>query len=59
MKAGYTVVNTSIRGDKLIEVINYERTNKVVNMGWIFTETPYKLKDSNTVGIWKLKHFKN
>ena len=59
MKAGYTVVNTLMIGDKLIEVINYERTNKVLNMGWIFPETPYKLKDENTVGIWKLKHFKN
>ena len=59
MKAGYTVKNASITGDKLIEVINYQHSNTVLNMGWFYTETPYKLKDENTVGVWKLKQLKN
>ena len=59
MKAGYTVSNVSFTGSKIVEVINYEHSNRVLNMGWIFPKTPYKTKDENTVGVWKIKQLKN
>jgi len=56
MKAGYTVKNLFYSFDKFIEVINYEAKNEVVNFGWLFIDNIPK--DTNTVGIWKIKKLK-
>jgi hypothetical protein len=59
MKAGYTILNGVMNYDKIVEVINHEKINQVVNLGWLITASPYKLRSHETVGVWKLKQLKN
>lgn len=59
MKAGYTILNSVMDIDKIIEVINYEKKSEIVHLGWTITSSPYKLRSHETVGVWKLKQLKN
>jgi hypothetical protein len=59
MKAGYTILNAVSNYDNIVEVINHEKNNEVVYLGWINTVTPYKTKSKESVGVWKLKKLKN
>ena len=59
MKSGYRVINSVSNGATAIEVINNEKENHIMNLGWIYLRTAYYTKDKSTVGVWKLKQLKN
>lgn len=59
MKAGYKIIDGLSSYDKIMEVINNEKTNEIIHLGWINPITAYKQKGSETVGVWKLKNLKN
>ena len=59
MKSRYTILNAVMNYDNIVEVINHQTKNQVVNLGWLMTSSPYKLKNYETVGVWKIKKLKN
>lgn len=59
MKAGYKVIDGLNSYDKILEVINKQKTNEIIHLGWISPITAYKCKSNDTVGVWKLKKIKN
>ena len=59
MKAGYKVIDGLNSYDNILEVINKQKTNEIIHLGWINPFTAYKLRSYETVGVWKLKKLKN
>lgn len=59
MKSRYTILNAVMNYDNIVEVINHQTKNQVVNLGWLIPSSPYKLKNHETVGVWKIKKLKN
>lgn len=59
MEKGFTITTiVAYSSDNIIEVVNYQTANCVFNVGW-FNRSPVDgAKDSNTVGIWKIKNLK-
>ena len=58
MQAGYTVSSGILKGDNFIEVVNYQDSNIVYNLGWIYNDNATRFKDKNSIGIWKRKQLK-
>lgn len=59
MQTGYTVSNGILKGDNFIEVVNYQDSNKVYNLGWIYGDNVTRFRDKNSIGMWKRKQLKN
>jgi len=58
MKAGYSITRLEhCAPPKCIEVINYHFSNEVYNVFWFnYTECN---RDTNSIGVWKIKQLKN
>ena len=59
MKAEYTIIYATMKGDNVIEVMNDYSNNTVTNLGWVFLKTAYIAKDHRSVGVWRPKQLKN
>jgi hypothetical protein len=59
MKTGYTILNAVSNYDNIIEVVNHEKRNEIVHLGWINTVSAYRCRTKETVGVWKIVKLKN
>jgi len=56
MREGYTVDNfIDFSIDIFIEVINFKKQNKVINLGRIDENSLNDYKDEYSIGVWKIK----